>query len=291
MRVFTIGIFFICLLLRFSKALENGDGKIFNGHLTGNANTKHQVSLRNKILDEFYFGLGFVCGGSLISPNGVLTAAHCLRDSFDNPVNASDMVVAMGNLVKNVRDNDTLVFNITKYVSHPQFNRTTIIFDIAYIFLDGKVPAEHAAVQPISLVDTKMPEDTVCEATGWGYTQEDVPSDDLLAVDVRILDINECNRGYEGILKITGQLCAGYMDGVRDACSGDSGGPLVCNGKLTGIISFGSGCGQANNPGIYTDVLYFRNWIREVSGTNSAGILLKNSSLLLLLFFISLIRI
>ncbi|XP_055841519.1 trypsin-2-like [Episyrphus balteatus] len=272
--------FYFCVLLKFSSTFGNRDGKIFNGHLTGAANTKHQVSLREKVMDEFYFGLGFACGGSLISSNGVLTAAHCLRDSFNNPINASEMVVAMGNLVKNVRDNDTLVFNISKYVSHPNYNRTTITFDIAYILLDGKVPTGHPTIQPISLVDARMPVDTICEVTGWGYTEEEAPSDNLLAVDVRIIDINVCNQGYEGILKITGQLCAGYMSGQKDACSGDSGGPLVCDGKLTGIVSFGVGCGTENKPGIYTDVLYYRDWIHEVGGSGNHS---SSNSVLLLL--------
>ncbi|XP_055914168.1 thrombin-like enzyme acutin [Eupeodes corollae] len=279
-----------CIFFKYSLAISNEDGRIINGHLTGNSNTKHQVSIREKILDDFYFGLGFLCGGSLISPNSVLTAAHCLLDSSESPINATALIVAMGNLVKNVRDNDTLVFNIKKYLVHPNYNRTTITFDIAYIFLDGKVPNDHPTIQPISLVDTKMPLGTVCEVTGWGYTEKDVPSDDLLAVDVRIIDINVCQIGYDGILKLTGQLCAGYMTGKRDACGGDSGGPLVCNGKLTGIVSFGVGCGSESKPGIYTDVLFFKTWIRRIAKNTGSSFSTKVSLLILPIISIVLLK-
>lgn len=60
-----------------------------------------------------------------------------------------------------------------------------------------------------------------------------------------------------------GMLCAGYLEGGRDACSADSGGPLVCDGVQAGIVSWGNGCGAPLNPGVYTDVAYYQSWISE----------------------------
>lgn len=59
-------------------------------------------------------------------------------------------------------------------------------------------------------------------------------------------------------------ICAGnYTYGSVDSCQGDSGGPLVCNGKLTGVISWGFECGLPKLPGVYTDVYYYSDWIKE----------------------------
>nr|KAF6503113.1 transmembrane serine protease 11A [Molossus molossus] len=68
-----------------------------------------------------------------------------------------------------------------------------------------------------------------------------------------------------------GMICAGYLDGIYDACRGDSGGPLVIKDLrdtwyLIGIVSWGDNCGQKNKPGVYTMVTYYRNWIASKTG-------------------------
>ena len=65
-------------------------------------------------------------------------------------------------------------------------------------------------------------------------------------------------------------LCGGHLAGGKDACKGDSGGPYVCEypnhiWKLEGIVSWGSGCGWADNLGVYTNVSHVRDWIKSVS--------------------------
>uniref|UniRef100_A0A8C3P654 Peptidase S1 domain-containing protein n=1 Tax=Chrysemys picta bellii TaxID=8478 RepID=A0A8C3P654_CHRPI len=75
----------------------------------------------------------------------------------------------------------------------------------------------------------------------------------LQCVNIPILSNAECEGSYPGMITST-MLCAGYLEGGKDACQGDSGGPLVCNGELQGIVSWGVGCAQKDQPGVYTKV-------------------------------------
>ncbi|XP_026666905.1 trypsin-2-like [Ceratina calcarata] len=63
-------------------------------------------------------------------------------------------------------------------------------------------------------------------------------------------------------------ICAGYMQGGKDACLGSSGSPLVANDILYGIVSWGQGCGRPNYPGVYSNVANPRSWIENNNGKN-----------------------
>lgn len=87
-----------------------------------------------------------------------------------------------------------------------------------------------------------------------------------MSVEVPIISRAVCSRNYGSQNLLNGMLCAGYMNGGRDACTGDSGGPLVCNNKLVGLVSFGIGCAMSGYPGVYVDVAYYVDWIRNQTG-------------------------
>merc|ERR1719375_2160312 len=108
--------------------------------------------------------------------------------------------------------------------------------------------------------------------SGWGTIQFQGASSDLaLTVDVPVVTNDVCNNlpVYYGDIK-PGMLCAGETG--KDACQGDSGGPLVkrLDGKfvLTGVVSWGAGCGADGAPGVYARASYYHEWI--CSKTNNA---------------------
>ncbi|XP_010601846.1 brain-specific serine protease 4 isoform X3 [Fukomys damarensis] len=148
--------------------------------------------------------------------------------------------------------------------------------DIALVRLKHTIQFSER-VLPICLPDfsVQLPPNTSCWIAGWGSISDGVPlpyPQTLQKLKVPIIDSEVCSRLYwrgAGQDAITeDMLCAGYLEGKRDACMGDSGGPLMCrvNGAwlLAGIISWGEGCAERNRPGVYTSLLVHRSWVQRV---------------------------
>lgn len=140
-------------------------------------------------------------------------------------------------------------------------------------------------VVPICLPDaeTCFARETPCVVTGWGITSLNYDRNPKLQeVAVRIMANEECkaHATYAKYVKDE-MVCAGFKNGRKDACAGDSGGPLMCrvidpntgeytnNWQLFGIVSWGISCAKPNQPGVYTRVNKYADWIFEV--TNNKG--------------------
>jgi secreted trypsin-like serine protease len=93
------------------------------------------------------------------------------------------------------------------------------------------------------------------------------PEDTFQKVDVPVLGDAYCEEAYasEGYTA-DGEICAGYEDGGKDSCQGDSGGPLVLNGRLFGVVSWGVGCADAGNPGVYAEVATYATELQSQIG-------------------------
>ncbi|PSN50402.1 hypothetical protein C0J52_08570 [Blattella germanica] len=220
------------------------DGRIVGGIPADITNFPYQVSF------EWYEQ--HWCGGSIISPNYVLIAAHCVRGK-----SLSSIRIRAGTSIKQQGGS---IHAISQVVSHP--NYVGADYDVAVIRVSQ--PFQYSeSVQPISLTSEEPAAGTPVVVTGWGALEYvgSAPSQ-LQQVQVNIVDHEECSKAYTKYGGVTArEVCAGVSQGGKDSCQGDSGGPLVANGVQVGVVSWGEECALKGYPGVYSSVANLRSWI------------------------------
>lgn len=212
---------------------------------------------------SLHFKRSHTCGGSLVAPDIIVTAAHCFPKESSDSLVLSNWRVYIG-MVSQLKLPSP--YYVKQIIINEKYNSDTKDYDIALLKLETPV----SNIQPVCLPVTgqTFPSGTQCWTTGFGVTQEGSASSStyLMEVAVSLIDSTTCNaKGvYSGLITANMQ-CAGYLSGGKDSCQGDSGGPLVCkagDGRwfLTGITSWGEGCGRRSRPGIYSNVERLLPW-------------------------------
>ncbi|XP_072806717.1 plasma kallikrein isoform X2 [Vicugna pacos] len=231
-----------------------------------------QVSLQVKLRAQSH-----LCGGSIIGHQWVLTAAHC----FDGLPLSNVWRIYGGMLNLSEITKETPFSQIKEIIIHHNYKISEGSHDIALIKLE--TPLNYTDFQKPVCLPSKDDTNTIytnCWVTGWGFTEEKGKIQDTLQkANIPLVSNAECQKSYKEY-KITKQMiCAGYKEGGKDACKGDSGGPLVCkhNGiwHLVGITSWGEGCARREQPGVYTKVAEYMDWILEKTQDGDGQSLMK----------------
>jgi secreted trypsin-like serine protease len=210
---------------------------------------------------------GQFCGGVAVDRSTVLTAAHCLgEDVLDGtPDTVRDLKVIAGRT--DLLSNQGQEVSVRDTWVNPAYDEVSNSGDFAVLTLAEPLPQD-SVLAMAAAGDPAYEPGTGAVVYGWGdATGGGGYVSGLRAAQVHVLPDTLCERAYpdraDGMYLADAMLCAGEEEGGHDACQGDSGGPLVARGKLIGLVSWGSGCGRAGSPGVYTRVshaLRALNW-------------------------------
>ncbi|CAB3261925.1 unnamed protein product [Arctia plantaginis] len=247
---------------------EGPKGRIVGGSNSGFGQWPWQISLRQYRTSTYLHK----CGAALLNENWAITAAHCVEH-----VPPSEILVRLGehDLAQSDEPYGFVERRVQIVASHPHFDPATFEYDLALLRFYEPVTFQ-PNILPICVPDND--DDYVGQTayvTGWGRLFDEGPLPSVLQeVQVPIINNTACEAMYqaagynEHIPNIF--ICAGRSKGGADSCEGDSGGPMVLRRQrddrfvLGGIISWGIGCAEPNQPGVYTRISEFRDWINQI---------------------------
>jgi len=221
---------------------------------------------------QVYYESGdFMCGGSIIAGNWIITAAHCTENEDGSAIPVSEMFIKAG-ATNPYSITEGKRYQVSEVIIHENYNTSTLANDIALLRL--KIPVDVPNARPVKLVtaddagEGATDPGVISWVTGWGLT--DVSPEEfpyvLQKVQLPIVSRLQASTVWRSIPD--NFIMAGYRDAARDACNGDSGGPLVVpvsgEYRLAGITSWGSE--DCDTYSAYTEISAFEEWIRTKTG-------------------------
>ncbi|CAH1365893.1 unnamed protein product [Tenebrio molitor] len=262
-------------ILKRNECDHKVDPLIIGGELANIREFPHMAAIGYKNNSD---KVRWLCGGTILSEQYILTAAHCLHDkNYGEP---KYVQIGTTNLFDKSSHRQRL--NILKLIPHPQYIYPSNYHDIALIKLE-KPAKMNSYARPACLYSKPEISFERAIATGWGDVTLDggVSNGDLRKVTLKLVDNDSCNSSYKyyiskklknGIVKYI-QLCAGSNseNKIEDTCLGDSGGPLqihhvddgmYCMYDIIGVTSFGKSC--FGESGVYTRVSNYIKWIEDI---------------------------
>uniref|UniRef100_A0A182PRS7 Peptidase S1 domain-containing protein n=1 Tax=Anopheles epiroticus TaxID=199890 RepID=A0A182PRS7_9DIPT len=238
---------------------NGGHQKKFSGRIVGGTEELEPLPYLLSLRDSGFH----ICGASIISGKHALTAAHC-----QSPPSNTSRLTLLGGVTKRTDDENGIVLQVERVVTHPDFVAKTYLNDVAIItittsFLDHP----RLSIMPIISTNYKLLVNSIALTSGWGLTAKDSTlAARLLSVRIPVVSYRYCVSKWHPVHIVWTSICAGQEG--RDSCNGDSGGPLVQNGVQIGIVSWGADRCGSEYPGIYTYIgnRNIRKFIFENSG-------------------------
>jgi len=256
-------------LLLNAIAFAHGCGEALEGRIVGGGATEaHAIPWQVGLVGG---GSRPFCGGTIICPKWIMTAAHCNLGSFQ-VLAQEHQVAGSGNSADGTRH------EVARVIPHPDYDDNTVNNDfmlvelVEPIDLTGTSKARAACLPTESDIESYTAAGSNFVVSGWGALEQGGSSPNVLhsAIVPHISD-SVCNEADKYDNRITSQMmCAGHLAGGIDSCQGDSGGPLTwadpstSKVKLVGVVSWGFGCAQPNLPGVYAEITSVLSWINGI---------------------------